>query len=304
MIRYARKKDREALLDVCLTSMAMKEKTYLEYYFHHVFQDGSALISELDNKLISQIHMHTHVLKLKEKRLEVSYLSGIATHYDYRKRGIMRDLMEIILEDCSNNHLLTFMEASNPRLFERYGFEVLNERKRYTIYAKEMLKYSNRGVSEEVLPEELVQVYRRFAKRFDCYYDRDENYYTHLLAYTKYSGMRLCVYRDEMDTIKGYALYMELDDGVEVKEIIYEDTKSLCRMLRYAIGYNPFIAVEVSSAERLEKVFKLSIPRSHNAVMVRMNNLKLFNKLYNSNIKNVKDLKEWLDKPILIHEKC
>ena len=68
MIRYARKKDREALLDVCLTSMAMKEKTYLEYYFHHVFQDGSALISELDNKLISQIHMHTHVLKLKEKR--------------------------------------------------------------------------------------------------------------------------------------------------------------------------------------------------------------------------------------------
>lgn len=304
MIRYARTKDRDALLEMCLTSMAMKEKPYLEYYFHNLFQDGSALISELDNKLISQIHVQNHVLKLKNKRLEVSYLSCIATHYDYRKRGIMRDLMEIVLDDCSNNHLLTFLEASNPKIFERYGFEVINERKRYTIYAKEMLKYSTKGVDEGFTPEDLMQVYRRFAKHFDCYYDRDVNYYANMMAYAHYKGMRICVYRDENEEVKGYALFDEMDDGVEIKEIMYEDTKSLCRMIRYAIGYNPFITVEVSSAERLEKVFKLSIPRSRNAVMVRINNLKLFNKLYNSNIKNVKDLKDWIDKPILIHEKC
>ena len=304
MIRYAREQDREELLQLCITSLAIKEKPYLEYYFNHLFEDGSALISELDNKLISQIHMQPHVLKLKGKRLEVSYLSGIATHYDYRKRGIMRDLMEIVIEDCANNHLLTFMEASNPRLFERYGFEVVSQRKRYTIYAKELIKYSSLGVSEEVNAKELVEMYRRFAKRFDCYYDRDEAYYEHLISFKEHKGSHICIYKDEAGNAKGYAFYDELDDGIEVKEIIYEDTKTLCRLLKYAIGYNPFISVEVSGAERLEKIFKMSIPRVRNAVLMRINNLKLYNKLYNCNVKNVKELLETLDKPVLIHEKC
>ena len=34
MIRYARKNDRDELLELCLTSMAIKEKPYLEFYFH------------------------------------------------------------------------------------------------------------------------------------------------------------------------------------------------------------------------------------------------------------------------------
>lgn len=304
MIRYAQKKDKDELLQLCLTSMAMKEKPYLEYYFHNVFKDGDALISELDNKLISQIHVLNHVLKLKGKKLDVSYLSCISTHYDYRKRGIMRDLLEILIEDCSCNHLLTFMEATNPRLFERYGFEVVSERKRYTIYARELLKFSTNGVSEEIDPLEMVEIYRRFAKRFDCYYERDENYYIHLLAFAHFKGSHICVFRDENGEAKGYAFYDELDDGVEIKEIIYEDTKALCRMIKYAIGYNPFVSVEVSSAERLEKIFRMSIPRTRSAVLMRINNLKLFNKLYNTNVKNVKDIIDLLDKPVLIHEKC
>ena len=78
MIRYGRKKDREELLNLCTTSMAMKEKAYLEYYFDNIYTDGSALISEFDNKLISQIHVNNHILKLKGKRLEISYLSAIS----------------------------------------------------------------------------------------------------------------------------------------------------------------------------------------------------------------------------------
>ena len=43
MIRYARTKDRDALLEMCLTSMAMKEKPYLEYYFLGTGNGGEAL---------------------------------------------------------------------------------------------------------------------------------------------------------------------------------------------------------------------------------------------------------------------
>lgn len=304
MIRYAKQKDKEELLALCLSSLPMKEKPYLEYYFDQMFKEGDALISEMDNKLISQIHLKEHVLTVKGKRLKVSYLFGIATHYDYRKRGIMRDLMEMIIDDCSCNHLLTFLEASNPRMFERFGFEVVSERKRYIVYAKELLKYNVQGVSETYQAKELSELYKAFAKHFDCYYERDEKYYQHYINMAKHKGSRICVYRDVNHQAKGYALFDELDDGIEIREIIYEDTKTLCRLLKYAIGYNPFISVEVSQAERLEKIFKLSVPRSYHSVMMRVNDTKLFNKLYNTNVKNAKDFIECLDKTVLINEKC
>lgn len=303
MIRFAQERDKEGLLELCIKSLPLKEKHFLEYYFTHQFQSSKTLISELDNLLVSQIHTREHVLHLHQKQLKVSYLFGITTHYDYRQRGIMRDLMEMALADSSKNYLLTFLEASNPKLFERYGFDIISIRKRYVVYAKELVKYSVKGVSHTCSEHDLASLYKQFANVFDCYYDRDEEYYYHYIKKAESDGGKICVYHDEEGGLKGYALYYELDDGIEIKEIIYMDSKSLCSMLRYAIGYNPFISIEVSQAEHLEKIFRMSIPRNFNCVMARINNLKLFNKLFNSNCKSAKDIEKMLSKPILINEK-
>ncbi|NBK96874.1 MAG: GNAT family N-acetyltransferase [Erysipelotrichia bacterium] len=303
MIRFAKEQDKDALLELCIKSLPLKEKHFLEYYFAHQFEGSNVLISELDHLLVSQIHKREHILCFHKKQLEVAYLFGITTHYDYRRRGIMRDLMDMVLSDCAKNYLITFLEASNPKLFERYGFDVISTRKRYVVYAKELVKYSTKGVTNEFNADDLAQVYRQFAKVFDCYYDRDESYYQHMIEKTKYDGGKICVYKDHEQKMKGYVLYYELDDGIEVKEILYQDSKSLCALLRYAIGYNPFISIEVSQAEHLEKIFKMSIPRSFPCVMARINNLKLFNKLFNTHCKSAKDMIKMLDKPILINEK-
>lgn len=302
MIRYANKKDKEELLQLCIKSLPMKEKHFLQYYFDNQFSSSKVLISELDNLLVSQIHIREHILNFHQKQLKVSYLFGITTHYDYRQRGIMRDLMEMVLEDCEKNDLLTFLKASNPKIFERYGFDIISQRKRYIVYAKELMKYSVHGISHEYDSKLLSKLYHQFAKVFDCYYERDETYYEHYINKAKQDGGKICIYRDPDGVIKGYALYYELDDGIEVKEIIYLDSKSLCCMLRYAIGYNPFISIEVSQAEHLEKIFKMSIPRNFPCVMARINNLKLFNKLFNSNCKSAKDIEKMLNKPILLNE--
>ncbi len=303
MIRFANQKDKEYLETLCVRSLPLKEKHFIEYYFANQFSSAKVLISELDNLLVSQVHCRDHVLSLLDKKISVSYLFGIATHYDYRQRGIMRDLLEKQMEDCERNDLLTFLEASNPKLFERYGFDTISYRKRYIVYAKDLIAYQTRGVEQRFEISELVDVFQRFSKVFDCYYVRDEEYYEHYVERVTMDGAHICVYRDEHNVIQGYAVYYELDDGIEVKEIIYMDKKSLCALLKHAIGYTPFISIEVSQAEHLEKIFKMSIPRTFSAVMVRINNLKLFNKLFNSNCKRGKDIEGLCRKPILLNEK-
>lgn len=303
MIRFAQRKDKEELLELCISSHPMKEKAFLDYYFSYIFTDGSALLCELDNHLVSQIHKQEHVLHFQGKLLSVSYLLAVATHHDYRRRGIMQDLMEKSLDDCRRNHLLTFIEAVNPKLYEKFGFETIAYRNRYIVYATELVKYRVDGVEEKADVKGMSDVYQRFAQRFDCYYDRDETYYKKLLQRIEVEGLKVCMYQNTDGIVDGYAIYSELDDGIEVKEVIYMDSKSLCHMLRYAIGYNPFISIEVSEAERLDKIFKLSVPRSHASVMVRINDVKLYNKLFNCNVKSSKDIKNQLKKPILINEK-
>lgn len=303
MIRFAKQKDKEELLALCVNAQPMKEHAFLEYYFSHLFKEGKALLSEVDNKLISQLHTQEHVLCLQDKKIMVSYILGVATHYDYRKRGIMRDLMSMTLEDCSKNHLLTFIEAGNPRLFEKYGFETIAFRKRYVVYAKEMLPYTKTGVSNQCNAQELVRVYKQFYKLFDCYYDRDEEYYRHFIAMAQDSGAHLCVHRDTQGVVDGYALYYEKEDGVEIKEVIYMNANILLKMMKYAMGYTPYLSVEVSKGERLEKIFKLSIPRESTGVMVRINDFKLFNKLFNTQLRHTKDIHTILHKPVLINEK-
>lgn len=303
MIRFAKIEDKESLLSLCVQSHPIKEHLFLEYYFSHLWKEGKTLVSEVDNKLISQIHAQEHVLCLKGKQLVVSYLLGVATHYDYRRRGIMRDLMEMTLEDCSKNHLLTFIEAGNPKVYEKYGFETIAYRKRYVVYAKEMLRYTKTGVSQEVEVSDLANVYALFSRNFDCYYKRDVAYFQHYIELAKLQGAKICVHRDQHQKADGYALYYEKDEGIEIKEIVYLSGNILLKLMKYAMGYVPYLSVEVSKQERLEKIFKLSIPREVANVMVRINDYKLFNKLFNTQLRYAKDLVHCIQKPILLNEK-
>ena len=207
MIRFAEENGGQEVWGLGTECRSLKEKRFLEYYFNNEFKDARVLVSELDHLLVSQVHLREHDLCLSQKRLRVSFLYAIATHYDYRQRGIMRDLITMTLEDCAKNYLLTFLEASNPKLFERYGFDVISYRSRYIVYAKELMHYASVGVSKDFSAKELVNAYKEFSKRFDCYYHRDEKYYEHYIKRIQEEKGHFCVYRDEEGVLTGYALY-------------------------------------------------------------------------------------------------
>ncbi|MEG1731626.1 MAG: GNAT family N-acetyltransferase, partial [Longicatena sp.] len=87
-----------------------------------------------------------------------------------------------------------------------------------------------------------------------------------------------------------------------VLEAIYLESVSLLHMLKKAIGMEKEISLSVSLHERLEKLFPLIIPKKQVYMMARINNIALFNKLYNVKIKNTKEAFESIKKPLWCHE--
>lgn len=301
MIEYVSKDDVEEILTLCINTHPLREKFFLEHYFHHLFDGDYSYVMREDNKIVSCMQMREHPLYFYGKVLLCSYVFGVATHIDYRQRGFMDHLMQYTLDVCNQNYLISFIEAYNPKLYKKYGFETISYRKKFHVGAKELLVNNVVGVSEVINASDMATLYRTFAKHFDCYYMRDEAYYRNYLAAIDEMGKVIAYYENQV--LKGYCVYYEQEDMVEVKEIIYMDSLTLYKLLKYAIGYMPYIGVEVSNNEHVERLFKHAIARTSTCVMARVNNYALFEKLYGVKIKHVNEAFDLLKKPILINEK-
>lgn len=302
MIKEANISNKTEIYELWKSAFPTRSRNYLNFYFKHVFDEGKCIYLQQDGKIISSLQINDHILMFQGRKLEVSYFLGVATLPDYRRRGHMRYLMNMALDEVSHNHLITLIEAFNPKLYEQFGFETLYYSKTYAINAHYFDKVNAKGVSHNLTAMDLYQLYQSYAKHFDGYYVRDLHYYEILLKRAVLDHGNICVYRNKSHEITGYAIYSESSVEVKVQEIVYLESIALMKMLRYICEGYPDVSVTVSQSEKLEKLFPLTIPKKSAVTMVRINNYELFNKLFNTKVHSAKEAYAILKKPIYNNE--
>ena len=302
MISEARSSDKNEIYDLWKIAYPNKDRRYLRFYFQTHYDYGKTLMIESDNRIIASLAMNEHILQLQDKSLVVSYLLGVSTLAEYRHRGCMSELMKSALEEAENNHLITFIEAFHPKIYEQFGFQVVYYRRQYQIYRGWLKDVESVNVSSSATSEELLFAYQHFTRHFDGYYKRNRAYYQALLKEVEIGVKKLVVYRNEDNQVVAYLLYEEGKKDIVVKEAIYTESIGLSRMLKACIGNREAIYVEVSLDEKLEKVFPLAVYKKIPCMMARIHDLALFNKLYNMNAKSTKEAFASFEKPLWIRE--
>lgn len=302
MIREARKEDKQDVYALWKLAYPSHSRNYLNFYFKNHFDKGTCILIELDNRIISSLQMNEHIMRIFGKKVNISYILGVSTLPDYRRRGHMKTLMESAIDEASHNHMVTLIKAFNPKLYEQFGFETLYYHKFYTIPKDQLQNVSTTHISYTADAEELVKVYQQFVSHFDGYYIRNIEYYSSLLNEMVINQKQMVVYRNRRGEVSGYLIYQFKKEGVHVEEAVYLESVVLTRMLKAALGKADEITVEVSNSEKLEKIFPMIIAKRQPAMMVRVNNLALFNNLYNTNAKNSKEAFSIMKKPLWCHE--
>lgn len=302
MIKEAQVNNKAEIYELWKTAFPTRSKAYLSFYFKHLFDEGKCLYLPQDDKIISSLQVHEHVMKFCGRKLQCSYILGVATLPDYRRRGHMRHLMDSVLDELSHNHLITLIEGFNPKLYEPFGFMSVYQGKTYTINTHYFDKVNTAGVSHHVNATELAQLYQNYSRHFDCAYVRDVHYFDLFLKRSVLDHGNICVYRNKNHDVCGYAVYTENSVEVKVSEIVYLDSIALMKMLRYISKGYPDVTVTVSQSEKLERLFPLTIPKKDAVTMARINNYELFNKLYNQKAKTSNDAFALCKKPIFLHE--
>lgn len=302
MIRDALRQEKTAVFDIWKQLHVNKDVGELNTYFKFIYDHGKTVVVQQDDRIISTIHYQSHVLAMKQKRLCVNYLSGLMTLPDYRLRGHMGSLMNSVMDESSHAYLFTFMQAFHPQLYEKFGFEVVAWHKHYRIPAKVLAPIPCEGVSRSFTAQELLSVYERFMWHFDGYVVRDLPYYEQFIQRAMSGNLRLCVYRNEQDELLGYAFYREFDQEVEVLEVIYLDGTCLQKLLKFIIRDKATIGVQVSTAEKIERLFPMIVPRKVPFLMAKLHQKELFNKLFDVKINSALEAFQILDKPCFNNE--
>ena len=302
MIREAIEKDREELYSLYKSSFSVKNAQSIDSFFDNGMKDGKVIICEKDDKIVASVFMNDMNIVFNNKLLKSTFLSHVAIHPDYRKTGAVDECMNSVLEECERKVLFTFVEANSFKFWENYGFQEACTHRFYELDHRYFEDVGTQGIYEDATIEECKLVYDSFVKHFDGYKKRNYHDFEMMFNESKAANERILVARHDNKPM-GYIHFVLEGKHIKVREIIYLSSNALMRLCKVALGQRESILLELSDAERIEKMFALAIPRKRVAVMVRCNNFPLFNKLYNCKVKTSKDAYALSKKPKYMNEK-
>ncbi len=120
-IRYADPDDKAALVSLWRLCFPQDER-FTAYFFDTLYRPDQALMLTVDGTPAAMLHMFPRTLHWLGQDVPVSYLYGVGTHPDFRRRGLARVLLEqALFEMHLRGVFFTVLIPQEPWLFDFYA---------------------------------------------------------------------------------------------------------------------------------------------------------------------------------------
>ena len=301
MIVKAKDQDKAVLYKFWKEYFAFDDGGSIDFYFNNIFNINNCFLIKEKDEIVSALMSHKHIISLHNKKIETSLISGIFTNEKYRHQGYMRRLLSTVLNELAHQELITLIQAYDNNIYLPYGFKPVYYKKSYTIekHKNNLGEYKN--ISKEYSVSQLAQVYKYFMERFTGYYLRHTEDFSLYLKELAAEKAQVIVYK-EADTILGYIVYYDYLTYINVSEVVYLTKSALVNMISYLFTKNSKLIVNVSQAENLERLFITEEAETSCFMMARLNDVSLFNSLYQSNISDINEAMRVSGLPLSINE--
>ena len=279
-----------------------EDPRYTEYFFKNIYKPENCYLNVVEGKVVSTLVRNPHTIMFNDRVLATSMIVGCATLPSEQKNGYMKQLMETVIDACENSELITLIQTENPELYEPYGFRNIYRRKDYILERKDVKSITNFGCAYEPSPIDLLKVYSAFIRRFNGFYPRDLEYYKNYKKQISALGGKFVAYYDGNNQIRGYAVMIPQGKELRVEELIYLDSMSLMKLCNAALQERRIIHLLVSDAEDFSKVFPEAKVKTFDSTMVRLNDAKLFSRIFNTKVNSVQEAFALSNKPLNLNE--
>lgn len=157
---------------------------FLDYYYSVKAKDNEIYVIEDNGEIVSMIHLNPYQMRIQDKIYQMHYIVAVATDARYRKRGLMRQLLNHAMQVMTDRgEPFTFLMPASEAIYKPFGFEFVYEQKRKKVVGKKCI---DETLVFEKAKEEDCQAIADFANEFLKEYDvvtcRDAEYYKMILT--------------------------------------------------------------------------------------------------------------------------
>ena len=302
MIKKATAEQTAEIKEIFSICFPNEDTRYMDYFFKNVFEPENCYVNIVDGKIVSTLIRNPHAIMFHGRVLQASMIMGVATLPEYRRKGYMQELMDVVLDACEHSELLTLIQSESPVIYEPFGFSTVYKRKDVRLERKDVKRITNFGCAYEPTAIDLLKVYSAFIRRFNGFYARDLQYFVDYKKEIIAEGGKIVAYYNGKDQIQGYAVMIPQGKELCVEEIVYLDSMSLNKLCNAALQERRVIHLHVSEAEDLTKLFPEAKVRTYSSTMARLNDARLFSRLFNKKVTTVEEAYAISQRPLNLNE--
>lgn len=229
VLRQDEKERSRSLYELCFPE---DTKHFVDYYYREKCRDNRILVTEEQGRIISMVHENPFCISLCGHAVSISYIVAVATHPDYRRRGLMQSLMREMFAECaSRREPFSFLMPANPAYYEPLGYRFWESQTQWSL--PEPLGSCAELPKEPFEDGELAAFMNAVLEQsFDVFVRRDASYCARLRLEQESEDGGIAVWRDEAGRIGGCCSYSMEEGTFEVREPIFPAPRQLRSDLR------------------------------------------------------------------------
>ncbi|WP_067730367.1 GNAT family N-acetyltransferase [Oceanobacillus damuensis] len=207
-----------------------------------------------NGKLAAKAHLIPLSVNINGKTFEMGGLSAVSTWPEYRRSGMVKQLLSHGLKHMKENgQLLSYLHPFSVPFYRKFGWEIAFSEKQYTI-PMDKLKgtWSADGYVRRIESDiELLNgIYRTFAMNYNGMLMRDEKWWEQRVL-AKKSMVAVCY--DQHNQTEGYLIYSVKHNVLEVEELIYNSLNGWKLLLEF-----------IANHDSMAKEVKMTVPEDDN----------------------------------------
>ena len=208
-ISHANDCDLSSIKELWIKSFDDEDEHTTEFYFHNLYDSKNTYLLKSKDEIISMLQIRYFDIMKDHKPLQVGLIFGVATNPKYQGCGYMKQLMNHILKEHSEKHLL--IQAYNWDIYQSFGFKETYTYKQSLYESKG--EYNGKPCYDA---KHLLDIYQDYVKDKDGYRIRNVQYYedffipyykpyyeifanenAYLVVDKEYHNVFECIYRNE-----------------------------------------------------------------------------------------------------------
>ena len=213
---------------------------FLDYYYSIKIKNNEIYVIEDDGEIVSMLHLNPYEMRIGDKLCQTHYIVAVATKQSYRKRGLMRQLLNYVLQVMTDREEpFTFLMPADEAIYKPFGFEFVYEQRQDKVVGKR-----NCDAQLEMIPatendcEKIADFVNQMLQEYDVVTWRDSKYYeTLLLELASEDGGILLAKRDEKIVgVFCYACIGAEDKHFVIREPIFQNKQDLRHAIYHLTG--------------------------------------------------------------------